>query len=63
MSAHRSSRWYAGSDRNAYIHLAWMRRGLPAHACDGWPSQQADSGADLDFLVGSSGDEVSRESH
>jgi dihydroxyacid dehydratase/phosphogluconate dehydratase len=25
--------------------------------------QQADSGADLDFLVGSSGDEVSRESH
>jgi dihydroxy-acid dehydratase len=24
---------------------------------------QADTGADLDFLVGSSGDEVSRESH
>ena len=25
--------------------------------------QQADTGADLDFLVGSSGDRVSRESH
>ena len=25
--------------------------------------QQADTGADLDFLVGSSGDKVSRESH
>jgi dihydroxy-acid dehydratase len=24
---------------------------------------QADTGADLDFLVGSSGDQVSRESH
>ncbi|MET0863523.1 MAG: IlvD/Edd family dehydratase [Nakamurella sp.] len=34
---HRSSQWYAGSDRNAYIHRAWMRRGLPAHAFDGRP--------------------------
>ena len=25
--------------------------------------RQADTGADLDFLVGSSGDQVSRESH
>ena len=25
----RSSQWYAGDDRNAYIHRAWMRRGLP----------------------------------
>ena len=25
--------------------------------------QQADTGADLDFLVGASGDQVSRESH
>ena len=25
----RSSEWYAGDDRNAYIHRAWMRRGLP----------------------------------
>jgi dihydroxy-acid dehydratase len=37
MSARRSSQWYAGSDRNAYIHRAWMRRGLPAHAFDGRP--------------------------
>jgi dihydroxy-acid dehydratase len=28
----RSSQWYAGSGRNAYIHRAWMRRGLPADA-------------------------------
>ena len=33
----RSQEWYAGSDRNAYIHRAWMRRGLPAHAFDGRP--------------------------
>jgi dihydroxy-acid dehydratase len=31
----RSSDWYAGTDRNAYIHRAWMRRGLPAEAFDG----------------------------
>jgi dihydroxy-acid dehydratase len=33
----RSAQWYAGSGRNAYIHRAWMRRGLPAHAFDGRP--------------------------
>jgi len=33
----RSQQWYGGSDRNAYIHRAWMRRGLPAHAFDGRP--------------------------
>src|SRR5450755_2744810 len=33
----RSAQWYAGSDRNAYIHRAWMRRGLPANAFDGRP--------------------------
>jgi dihydroxy-acid dehydratase len=33
----RSAQWYAGSDRNAYIHRAWMRRGLPSHAFDGRP--------------------------
>jgi dihydroxy-acid dehydratase len=33
----RSSQWYTGDDRNAYIHRAWMRRGLPAHAFDGRP--------------------------
>jgi dihydroxy-acid dehydratase len=33
----RSGQWYAGTDRNAYIHRAWMRRGLPAHAFDGRP--------------------------
>ena len=33
----RSAQWYAGDDRNAYIHRAWMRRGLPADAFDGRP--------------------------
>ncbi|TMR98845.1 dihydroxy-acid dehydratase [Nonomuraea basaltis] len=33
----RSAQWYAGSDRNAYIHRAWMRRGLPSDAFDGRP--------------------------
>jgi dihydroxy-acid dehydratase len=37
MPEQRSSQWYAGDDRNAYIHRAWMRRGLPAHAFDGRP--------------------------
>jgi dihydroxy-acid dehydratase len=37
MGEQRSSQWYAGTDRNAYIHRAWMRRGLPAHAFDGRP--------------------------
>jgi dihydroxy-acid dehydratase len=37
MTATRSSQWYAGGDRNAYIHRAWMRRGLPEHAFDGRP--------------------------
>ncbi|MEU7748279.1 IlvD/Edd family dehydratase [Nonomuraea sp. NPDC049158] len=33
----RSSRWYVGTDRNAYIHRAWMRRGLPSRAFEGRP--------------------------
>lgn len=33
----RSDQWYAGSDRNAYIHRAWMRRGVPGDAFDGRP--------------------------
>ncbi|NQX10415.1 dihydroxy-acid dehydratase [Microbacteriaceae bacterium VKM Ac-2855] len=33
----RSQEWYAGSDRNAYIHRAWMRRGLSENAFDGRP--------------------------
>ncbi len=37
MGPQRSAQWYAGTDRNAYIHRAWMRRGLPAHAFDGRP--------------------------
>ena len=33
----RSNQWYAGEDRNAYIHRAWMRRGAPAGAFAGRP--------------------------
>jgi dihydroxy-acid dehydratase len=33
----RSAQWYAGHDRNAYIHRAWMRRGVPGDAFTGRP--------------------------
>jgi dihydroxyacid dehydratase/phosphogluconate dehydratase len=33
----RSAQWYAGDDRNAYIHRAWMRRGVPSNAFHGRP--------------------------
>ena len=32
MNSLRSAAWYEGADRNAYIHRAWMRRGLPDDA-------------------------------
>src|SRR3984957_6474253 len=37
MTGQRSSQWYEGTNRNAYLHRAWMRRGLPDHAFDGRP--------------------------
>jgi dihydroxy-acid dehydratase len=37
VTASRSGQWYAGTDRDAYIHRAWMRRGLPGDAFDGRP--------------------------
>ncbi|MVA76690.1 dihydroxy-acid dehydratase [Auraticoccus sp. F435] len=33
----RSSEWYTGDVRNAYIHRAWMRRGVPSSAFQGRP--------------------------
>ncbi|NUT48674.1 MAG: dihydroxy-acid dehydratase [Saccharothrix sp.] len=33
----RSDQWYAGDSRNAYIHRAWMRRGVPGDAFSGRP--------------------------
>ncbi|MFC9683496.1 IlvD/Edd family dehydratase [Streptomyces sp. NPDC056948] len=33
----RSAQWYEGQDRNAYIHRAWMRRGVPDDAFTGRP--------------------------
>jgi dihydroxy-acid dehydratase len=33
----RSAHWYAGDNRNSYIHRAWMRRGTPADAFTGRP--------------------------
>ncbi|MFD4669458.1 dihydroxy-acid dehydratase [Lentzea sp. NPDC058450] len=43
----RSAQWYAGDDRNAYIHRAWMRRGVPS---DGFTRPQiaiANTASDL----------------
>jgi dihydroxyacid dehydratase/phosphogluconate dehydratase len=37
----RSAEWYEGSDRNAYIHRAWMRRGNPEDSVDGTKPQIA----------------------
>ncbi len=37
MSDLRSAQWYEGANRNAYIHRAWMRRGLPDSAFEGRP--------------------------
>jgi dihydroxy-acid dehydratase len=48
LTAQRSAQWYAGTDRNAYLHRAWMRRGLPANAFDGRPHIAiANSASDL----------------
>ena len=33
----RSDEWYAGEDRNAYLHRAWMRRGVPSSGFEGRP--------------------------
>jgi dihydroxy-acid dehydratase len=59
----RSSEWYAGESRNAYIHRAWMRRGVPGDAFGRPQIAIANTASDLDFLVGSSGSQVSLESH
>lgn len=37
MTTLRSDEWYAGDDRNAYIHRAWMRRGTPDSTFTGRP--------------------------
>ena len=37
----RSADWYGGTDRNSYIHRAWMRRGLPENALDATKPQIA----------------------
>jgi len=48
VSEQRSSEWYGGTDRNSYIHRAWMRRGLPENAFDGRPHIAiANSASDL----------------
>lgn len=37
MTELRSAQWYGGDGRDAYIHRAWMRRGLPDDAFTGRP--------------------------
>ncbi|WP_330276905.1 dihydroxy-acid dehydratase [Lentzea sp. NBC_00516] len=43
----RSEHWYAGQDRNAYIHRAWMRRGVPDDAFSRPQIAIANSASDL----------------
>ena len=37
MAPLRSDEWYAGQDRNSYMHRAWMRRGTPNSSFQGRP--------------------------
>src|SRR3954451_17168729 len=41
----RSNEWYSGTDRNSYIHRAWMRRGVPSNAFEGRPQIAIDNTA------------------
>jgi dihydroxy-acid dehydratase len=43
----RSAQWYAGDDRNAYIHRAWMRRGVPGDGFDRPQVAIANTASDL----------------
>ena len=43
----RSAEWYAGEYRNAYIHRAWMRRGIPGDAFDRPQIAIANTASDL----------------
>ncbi len=43
----RSAQWYAGEDRNAYIHRAWMRRGVPSHGFERPQIAIANTASDL----------------
>ena len=43
----RSAEWYAGDGRNAYIHRAWMRRGVPADGFDRPQIAIANTASDL----------------
>lgn len=43
----RSSQWYSGDDRNAYIHRAWMRRGVPGDFSDRPQIAIANTASDL----------------
>lgn len=48
MTKLRSDDWYAGQDRDGYIHRAWMRRGVPDSAFEGRPQiMLANTASDL----------------
>ena len=59
MAKLRSGEWYAGDDRTGAF--ASPKRGWERLYVD--HVQQADTGGDLNFLVGASGPGVARESH
>ncbi len=60
VSAARAGGPHAAGPR---VDRATPRRAAAGSGCTSTTCMQADTGADLDFLVGSSGDQVSRESH
>ncbi|GAA3388294.1 IlvD/Edd family dehydratase [Cryptosporangium minutisporangium] len=43
----RSAQWYAGENRNAYIHRAWMRRGIPTEGFERPQIAIANTASDL----------------
>ena len=47
MTAQRSAQWNDADDRNAYIHRAWMRRGVPDDAFDRPQIAIANTASDL----------------
>jgi dihydroxyacid dehydratase/phosphogluconate dehydratase len=56
----RSTQWYHGDDRSAYIHRAWMRRGrVLLGGCDKTIPSLLMAAAPVDLP----GSVVSRESH
>lgn len=67
----RSQQWFGKTGKDGFIYRAWMRnQGLPVNPFErGYTRlfvthvEQAHLGVDFDFLKGSSGSKVTRDSH